>query len=450
MRIVIIGAGNAGQQLARRLTEERHDVVMIDVLAAPLSEIEGQLDIMTVVGPGSSPHTLEQADIAKADLLVAVTSRDEVNILACLLAHSAGVPHKVARISDTDYIRENDPYDLRPMGIDLVVSQKEECAHDLFNVLRLPGTIEVVDVLDERAVAVGIKIDMDSPLSMTSLNSFPEPDIIQTIRFIALQRGKELAVPRGDTQFMVGDDVYMVGEPDAITRFMQWAYPERPKFERIVIAGGGDLGFHLAALLESIEVEVILLEPDVERAERCADRLNKTLVLKTDPLDPATFEEVGITSHTAFVAATEDDENNIICCLLAEKRGACYTAAQVTKTGYAPIINSLSLMDRAVNPYTSMINAISRFIRGADIEAAATLYSLPGEMIEVRLPEKSPWTGQSIESIGALKNGIIAALLRRGEVIPATGDLVLEPDDRLVMYALPKASAKILATLRGA
>lgn len=428
---------------------ERHDVVMIDLNAAALAEMESQIDIMTVVGAGSSPRILEQAEVSKADLVVAVTNYDEVNILACLLAHASGVPHKVARISDTDYIHDSGPFDLRHMGIDMVVSQKEECAHDLFNVLRMPGAIEVVDVMDERAIVVGIKIDIDSPLSMANLNAFPEPDLIHKIRFIALQRGAKLTIPRGDTQFMMGDDVYLVGEPEAVSEFLQWAYPERPKFQKIVIAGGDDLGFHLASLLESIDVEIIVLEPDPARAEFCADNLDRTLVLKSDPLDPTTFEDVGITSKTAFVAATDDDENNIICCLLAEKRGAGFTAAQVTKSGYAPIISSLSLMDRAVNPYTSMINAISRFIRGTNIEAAATLYSLPGEMIEVRLPPDSPWANRTLKEIGAFRDGIVASVLREDKVISATGDLSLLANDRLVLFTLPKASGKILSALRG-
>ncbi len=448
MRVVIVGAGAAGQQLARRLCAERHDVIMIDQSAAPLAEIESQVDVMTIVGPGSSPQTLQQAEIGKANLLVAVTSKDEVNILACLLAHAAGTPHKVARISNTDYINESGPFDLRTLGIDLVVSQKEECAHDLFNVLRLPGTIEVVDVLAERAVVVGIKVDMDSPMAMASLSQFPRSDLINQIRFIALQRGQDLSIPRGDTQFMFGDDVYMVGDPDAISKFLHWAYPEQRDFRRIVIAGGGDLGFHLATLLESVPAETVILEPDPERAEYCADRLGNALILKVDPLDPATLDEVGITSDTAFVAATDDDENNIICCLLAEKRGASFTAAQVTKAGYAPIINSLSLLDRAVNPYTSMINAISRFIRGTHIEAAATLYSLPGELIEVTLPADSPWVNRSVEDVGALKGGIIAAVLREDAVISATGDLVLQAKDRLILFALPKAANHILRKLR--
>jgi trk system potassium uptake protein len=449
MRIMIIGAGSAGAQLARRLCEERHDVVVVDQLSAPLEELEDNLDIMTVTGPGSSPATLAQAEIEKADLVVAVTSRDEVNILACLFAHAAGVRHKVARISNTDYIHETAPFDLRQLGIDLVVSQKEECAHDLFNVLRLPGTIEVVDVLNQKAIVVGIKIDIDSPLAMTFLGQFPNPELINQIRFIAFQRNNKLTLPRGDTQFMIGDDVYMVGQPDAITNFLQWAYPERPRFRKFIIAGGGDLGFHLAGLLETLHVETILLEPDTQRAEYCADRLERTLVLKSDPLDPDTFEDIGITADTAFVAAMEDDENNIICCLLAEKKGASFTAAQVAKTGYAPIINSLSLLDRAVNPYTSMINAISRFIRGTHIEAAATLYSLPGEMIEVRLPVDSPWVGKTIEQIGNLREGIIAAVLRGDDVIPATGSLALLADDQITLFTLPNAARKMLAQLRG-
>lgn len=448
MRIVLIGAGNAGQQLAQRLCAERHDVIVIDLHAEALAELESQLDVMTVVGQGASPRALRLAEIEKADLVVAVTSQDEVNILACLMAHAAGVPHKVARIANTDYTHNQPPYDLNAMGIDLVVSQKEECAHDLYNVLRLPGTIEVVDVLDDRAMVVGVKIDMDSPLALARLSNFPEPALIDRLRFIALHRGDDLLIPRGDTQFMIGDDVYMAGEPGPIHDFLAWAYPERPHFQKILIAGGGELGLHLARLTETMDAEILLLEPDPERAEFCADQLGRTLVMKADPLDPETFEDIGINSKTAFVAATESDENNIIVCLLAERRGACFTAAQITKGGYSSIISSLSLLDRAVNPYTSMINAISRYIRGTHIESAASLYNLPGEMIEVRVPSFSPWAGRTIRDIGALKNGIIALVMRQDEILPATGDLRLAVDDRLVLFALPQASAKILSALR--
>ncbi len=449
MRIVIIGAGAAGQQLARRLCNERHDVVIVDRNPAALAELEAQLDVLTITGPGASPATLREAEVAKADLVVAVTNQDEVNILAGLLAHAAGVTRKVVRISDTDFIHGTGPFDLKPMGIDLVVSQKEECAHDLFNVLRLPGTIEVVDVLDEHAVVAGIKIDMDGPLAMATLGQFPEPDLIQRIRFIAHQRNGKVEIPRGDSQFMIGDDVYFVGEPGIVADFLRWAYPQRTGFERVVIAGGGDLGFHLAELLEQNQVETIILEPDERQAEYCADRLGRALVLRVDPLEPESFEEAGVAADTAFVAATEDDENNIICCLLAEKRGASFTAAQIAKTGYAPVINSLSLLDRAVNPYTSMINAISRFIRGAHIAAAANLYSLPGEILEVQLPPESPWANQSVAQIGALRQAIISAVMRAGEVIPATGDLVLQAGDRLVLFAQPKAAPRVLSRMRG-
>ncbi len=450
MRILIIGAGNAGQQLAERLREERHDVVMIDVQSGSLTEVESQMDVQTFVGSGSSPRLLKEAEVDKADLVVAVTGRDEVNVLACLLAHAAGVPHKIARISDTDYIHEAGPFDLHKLGIDMVVSQKEECAHDLFNVLRLPGTIEVVDILDDLAIAAGIKVDIDSPLATVNLGKFPEPDLIRKIRFIAVQRGNKMQIPHGDTQLMIGDDVYLVGEPDDVDEFLQWAYPERQRFQKIVIAGGGDLGFHLAQLLESTRVDIVLLETDPVRATFCADRLDRTLVMKSDPLDPDTFDNVGITPTTAFVAATDDDENNIICCLLAEKRGACYTAAQVSKASYTPIISSLSLLDRAVNPYTSMVNAILRFVRGTHIESASTLYSLPGELIEVHIPADSPWAGQRIRELGAgIRGGIIAAVLRGGRVIAATGDLELLSGDRLALFCIPKSSGKILSALRG-
>ncbi len=448
MRIVIIGAGSAGRQLARRLYSEKHDVILIDVKAEPLQETETILDIQIVHGSGSSPAVLKEAQIEKAELVVAVTGSDETNMLACLLAHQAGVSHTVARVTNIDFIHAGSPFSPRELGIDKIVSQKEECARELFNVLRLPGTLEVVDVLDEHAIAVGIKVDIDSPLLLTTLKDFPRKDLIQSIRFIAQMHGSKVQIPTGDSQFQIGDDVYLLGEANAISEFLAWAFPEQKPFERIIIAGGGDLGFHLARNLESIRAEIVILEPDSERAHFCADHLDRTLVIKANPLDPESLNEAGITEDTAFVAATDDDENNIICCLMAEKKGARFTAAQVIKTEYAPIISSLSLLDRALNPYTSMINTILRYVRGAHVEAAASLYSLPGELFEIRLPEGSANQGRAIKDVDMPGGSIIAAVLRGDALHVAVGDFVLEAGDRLVLYALPDATGRILKQLR--
>ena len=449
MRILIIGAGNAGRHLAGKLSEERHDIVIIDNDEDALQEISAQFDIQTVQGEGSSPRVLEEAGLSKADLVVAVTDRDEVNILACAYAQAAGVPHKVARVSNPDFIHSDSKFDLRRMGIDLVISQKEECAQEIFTVLRMPGTLEAVDMLEERVLAVGIKVHMDSPLVMQSLKHFPNPDLLQKIRLIAIMRGADdVMIPRGDTQLMIGDDIYFVGEPEAVHEFLEWACPEHERFEKVIVAGGGDLGLQLSLLLEKSGIPVVLIERNADRAEECSRRLDKALILRGDALEQETLENAGVVHGSAFVAVTGSDENNIMICLLAEKAGSTFTLAQVTRPEYVPIISSLSLLDRAVSAHMSMINAILHFVRGKNVKAAALLHRLPGELLDVMVPAGSIWCNKPIKNQRIPDGLLIATVLRGDQVISATGDLTLQAGDRLVVFAMPAAVAKVEALFK--
>lgn len=443
MRIVIIGAGNAGKNLAERLSNEQHDIVIVDRDPEKLAAVQSQVDIQTVEGEGTDPLILEQAGIRKADLLVAVTNRDEVNILACALANLVGVPMKVARVSSCRPYKTESGYDLKRLGIDLVVSQKEECADEIFTILRMPGTIEAVDMLNQRALVVGIRAHMDSPIILQPLKQFPKPELIERIRFIAIMRGEKVMIPSGDTHIMIGDDVYLVGTADDVMNFLEWASPEHTGFGKIVIAGGGDLGLELAKRLDHINVKVTLIEKNLLRAEWCSEQLNRATVLHGDALSQETLANADIVKDTAFVATTGDDETNIMICLLGEKSGATFTVAQVAKPDYVPIISSLSLLDRAVSSHVSMINAILHYVRGKNVRAAAMLHRLPGEMLEVMLTAYTPWSGKPIRSLKVPDGILIATVLREDILLPATGDLQLCAGDRLVLYALPKAIAKV-------
>ncbi|MGA1193179.1 MAG: Trk system potassium transporter TrkA [Kiritimatiellia bacterium] len=445
MRIVIIGAGNAGRNLAARLSEERHDIVMVDRDAEKLEQVQAQLDVQTVEGDASDPLVLRQAEISKAGLLVAVTSRDAVNILVCAFAHLVGVPMKVARVSSCRAYSDNSEYDLHKLGIDLVVSQKEECAEEIFKILRMPGTTEAVDMLDGRALAVGIRVHMDSPMIMQPLKLFPQSALINRIRFIAVMRGEDVMIPSGDTQFMIGDDVYIVGAEADVMALLEWASPDHANFEKIVVAGGGDLGLELARRLDRIHANTVLIERNLARAEFCSEQLNHATVLHGDALSQDTLSSADLVKGTAFVAATGDDETNIMICLLGEKSGATFTIAQVAKPDYVPIITRLSLLDRAVSSHVSMINAILHFVRGKNFKAAAILHRLPGELLEVQLPPDASWNGMAIRDLKLLKGIMIATVMRGEELIPATGDLTLQAGDRVVVFALPKSVAKVEA-----
>ena len=448
MRILIIGAGSAGKNLASKLCEEKHDVVLIDTKSEALEEVSTQLDVLTIQGEGSSPTVLESAHIDKADLVVAVTNSDEVNILACMYAKAAGVKYKVARVSKSDYIHGSSRLNLREVGVDLLVSEKEECSNEMFNVLRMPGALEVVDMLDGRVLVVGMKVHMDSPMLRAPLKTFPQPELLAKTRFIAIMRGSELLIPHGDTQLMIGDDVYLVGRPADLTGFLAWAWPESSKFQKVIIAGGSDLGLLLAQKLEALEMAVVLVERDEDRAQFCSGLLNKTLVIKGDALNEETLDNCGIAENTAFAAATREDEKNVIGCLLAGKHGASFTLAQISKPQYVPVINKLSLLDRAVSPYLSMVNAILHFVRGRNVHSATILHNLPGELLEVVAPAKSKWTGKAIKKLHMPEGIIIATVMRNNEVNVATGEWIIEEGDQLVIYSAPGHVGKLEALFK--
>lgn len=442
MRIVIIGGGQTGAHLAEKFCEDEHDVVVIDADAARLAELDAHLDLMTVQGDGATPAALEEADVERADMVVAVTDRDDTNILACVFAHARGVGRTVARVSSSSYSTSRH-IDFRKLGVDLLVNQYDEYARDLYNVLRLPGSIEVADLLDERVMVVGMSIHMDSPLLGNSLKHFSSKDWLQKIRFAAVVRGEELMTPHGDTTFLVGDDVYFAGEPDAIADFMQWAWPEHKRFQRVVIAGGGELGLQLARMLEHTRMQIVLIERDEKRADLCSETLNRTLVIKGDALDQQTLAGIGEAEDMAYVASTGSDEHNIIGCLVAEKFGARFTAAQVGKKEYIGIVNQLRLLDRIVDPRLAMVNSILHFVRGKNVQAAAILARLPGELIEMKLSPKHKWVGKPIKDLKIPDGVIIVSALRGTQVKTATGDLALAAGDRVAVYCLPDAVARM-------
>jgi trk system potassium uptake protein TrkA len=212
--------------------------------------------------------------------------------------------------------------------------------------------------------------------------------------------------------------------------------------KKVIIAGGGDLGLMLAMRIED-SMECVLLEQDEERALFCSSQLHKTLILRADALAESTLQETGITDRTAFVALTGDDEDNIMNCLMARKQGVEFTAAQIARTDYVPVIEGLNLVDRLVSPYISTTHAILHYLRSKQIKAAALLHNLPGELLDIIIKENSKLCGKMIKDIKMPRSAIIATVLRDQEVVSATGDLELAPADRLVIFAHHDAVKKI-------
>ncbi len=437
MRLLIIGAGRTGKNLANKLCSMGHDVVMIDNNANALTNIDSEVDVLLVEGNGSAPDILEKAEVAKADVVVAVTSKDEVNFLACHYARCAGVCRTIARISDMSYI--NSPLvNLERLGIDRAVNHNEECAQEILNVLCLPGAIEVTNLLGGRIAAIGFKLPSTSPLLNKSLEQFKEDERFLNVRFIGLVHDDKLEIPGGKSCFSEGDDVYVVLTPDDTASFLNWVMGEqRQNLRKVIIAGGSDLGLSLAELLEETSIKTVLIENDRVQAEYASELLNKCLVINADASKRAMFKELGTDIETAFVAVTGDEEMNIVSCIQAKQLGAGFTVARIDKQEYIPIIDKLRLIDCIINPYLALIRTILQFVHGENIVDVGLFHRISGELLEIAIKAGSKKVNMRLSETNLPRGMIIAAIQRGNEAFIPTGEFVLRENDRLAVYCLP-------------
>lgn len=443
MRIIVIGAGRTGSQLVASLCGENHDVTVVDNDPRVLTDLASQHDILTLAGSGSDPQTLEDAGVEKSQLLVACTQDDETNILACACAKRAGVERTVCRITNVVYTQKKDWFSLEQLGIDVVISQQEESAREIFNTLLMPGSSEVVPMLDGKAQIVGMKISKESPLFGAKLDSFPYPDLLELIRFIAIMRGGELVIPHGDTVFIEDDEVYILGTPGMTLDFVEWACPRQQDMLKVVIAGGGSIGLPLAEQLERTSTDVVLIEKDAERASYCSSMLDRSLVLHGDALEEATLKEAGISEGTSFASVLGNDESNILGCILAKQNGASFVVSQINKAEYSPIVTHLEMIDRVVNPNVTITNAILHMARWKNIEAYSFLQQVPGQLIEFVIHADSKHAGVPVADLKLPRRAVIAAVNRDNGVIIATGSTELLAEDRVVVFAEPEVVKKV-------
>lgn len=443
MKIVIVGAGNAGRLLAERLSGDRFSVVMIDERADVLAQAAEAFDVMTVCGSGTDPFVLEQAGADKADLFVAITDREQVNILSCLLANAAGVPRTIARVSSPQYRIGTLKFDLGKLGIDLLINQKIACADEICRALMLPGAIESFDLFEGLAMVAGFTVSSASPIIGATPATLPDRELLSRLRIIAVRREGALIIPRGNTVFAAKDSLYIVGAPVDVKLFSLWMNPRQTQFQKVIIAGGGDMGLAAAKVLEKSDVEVVLLEQDETRAMLCATELEHTLVLRADALSGSALDETGIVPRTAFVAVTGDDENNVMNCLMARKKGVDFTITQISRTDYLPVIESLGLVDCTISPFESITHGILHYLRSRNVRAAALLHNLPGELLDIQVSPQNKCVGQAVKDIRFPRESIVAIVLRGKEVIPAIGQLKLCAEDRLLVFADPSAVRRI-------
>ena len=444
MRVVVLGAGEVGYHLAERLSRENQDVVIIESDPERADFAGQQLDVMTIVGNGASLSVLEKARVKDARLLLAVTSRDEVNLIACLAAKRLGVEYTVARISNPEYYSRGSVLSREQMGIDLMVNPERECARETFQLLKTPAFTDVSDFADGRVQLIGLKVRAGAPVAGRRIADLRAEELAGGYHYVtaAIRRNGTTRIPTADSTIEAGDHIYLLAPTSEIPDVPPLAGYERFSLKRVMIAGGSDEGLFLAELLEDNGVECTLLDRDRRRCVELAERLPRSLVLHADATDLELLEMEGVSGIDGFVAATGNDETNLLSSLLAKSVGATNVVSLIHKFEYLQLVPRVGI-DASVSPRISAVNAILRYVRRGRVMTVATLSGIDAEAIEFAVHDRSPIAGNALRDVHFPKQGVVGTILRGNEIILPSGQDVILPGDDVIVFAMPAAIPEV-------
>lgn len=447
MKVLVCGAGQVGFNIARYLAMENNDVTVIDQSPELVRRISDSLDVKGIIGHASHPDVLERAGAGDTDIIIAVTQADEVNMMACQVAHSLfEVPTKIARVRHQSYLNPiwSTLFSREHMPIDVIISPEIEVARAVTRRFEVPGAFEMIPLAQGRVKLVGVRCDEGCPLINTPLRQLTQlfPDL--NIVIIGLTRQGRAIVPTADDQMLVGDEAYFVVDSDQLPRAMAAFGHEEAEARRLLIFGGGNIGLFLAKQVEADFpwVHTKMIEATADRAEIIAADLKKTVVLYGDVLEPEILEEANVGATDTAVAVTNDDETNILSSLLAKRYGCKRTIALINKPSYEPLITTLGI-DVVVSPRNITVSTILQHVRRGRIHAVHTLREGFGELIEAEAMETSGLVGQKLRDANIPAGAMVGAIVRDGQVISPRGDTVIQAHDRVVLFATTEAVRKV-------
>jgi trk system potassium uptake protein TrkA len=447
MKVIVCGAGQVGFNIARYLSSEDNDVTVIDQRPDLIRKMSDTLDVQCVLGHASHPPVLEQAGAADADMIIAVTAADEVNMVACQVAHSLfKVPTTIARVRSQSYLQPiwSNLFSPDHLPIDVIISPEIEVARAIIRRLQVPGAIEVIPLAGDKVRLIGVRCTEVTPLVNTPLRQltvlFPDLNIV----IIGIVRQGRAIVPTAEDQMLPGDEVMFVVDTQHVGRAMTAFGHEEPEARRIVVFGGGNIGQFLAQQIEGLPsgVSAKVIELDRERAEKVAKSLQRSIVLNGDVLDSDILQEAGVDSAETVVAVTNDDETNILSALLAKRQGCGRVMALVNKTDYSNLMSTLGI-DVVISPRAITVSNILHHVRRGRIHAVHSIHEGFGELIEADAMETSLLVGKPLKEI-KLPNGVlVGALVRQDKVISPRGTTVVQTGDRVILFAATDAVKKV-------
>jgi len=441
MKIVIAGAGDVGFHLAELLAFENQDIVLVDTNQEVLDYAATHLDVMTLRGDSSSINILEQADIGRAALLLAVTTSEKNNLVTAILAKKMGARQTIARVNNQEYLEPGQRETFRELGVDTLISPQELAAEEIFRLVNQCSFTDIFEFENGKINLVGISLDDYSPIVNKKVSDIDwQYDKLEP-RAIAILRGHRTLIPRGDTVLRRGDHIYFTTRKDNIDRLLNVVGKKRVKVNNIMILGGGGLAFATAKRLEN-QYNITLIEPDKKRCKFLAERLGNTLVIQGEPSNIDLMEEEGLGQMDAFVALTPNSETNIIASLTAKNHGVYKTIAQVENKEYIHISQNIGV-DTLINIKLIAANNIFRFVRKGQIEAITSLHGVDAEVIEYVVHKQNQLTKKPLSDLHFPKTALIGGVIRGEESLIPTGDFQIQIDDKVIVFALPEAMERL-------
>ncbi len=446
MKVIVCGAGQVGSQIARHLSDEGNGVTIVDNNAHLVRNVTDAFDVTGVVGFASHPNVLARAGARDADMIIAATSMDEVNMVACQVAHSVfEVPTKIARIRTDSYLEAeySDLFRRDHMPIDVIISPEAEVARVTLRRLEATAAFDIEPFLGGAVEFIGMKLDEDCPVLDTPLRQLTE--LFSTLRalVVAVRRDGKTWVTHAEDQLFAGDEIYFITAREDRNRTIGIFGRENLAAERIVVVGAGNVGLRVARHIERTgNMRCKIIERDRSRAEYAAEQLQRTIVLNGDALNLDMLAEAGIADADAIVALTNDDRTNLLSCALAGQAGCPISIALSNDATFERIAEPLGV-NALINPRATTVSSILRHVRRGRVRAVYSVGRGEGEVIEAQVMATSPVAGKRVRDIAFPPGSIIGAVLSDGELTMPNGDTTIAVGDVLVMFAVRAAVHKV-------
>jgi len=441
MKIIILGAGQVGISTAEILAKEDNDITLVDNVASQVEGLQDRLDIRTIVGSASHPSVLEQAGGPDADLILAVTDQDEVNMAACQVAYTLfRTPKKIARIRSVEYLTHREIFSDDSIPVDVIISPEQLITQHVLHLIEYPGALQVVDFAGGKIKLVGLKAYHGGPLVGRELRTIREDLPTVEARVAAIYRHDRPIIPEGDTIIEPNDEVFIVAAAPHIPIVMSEFCAVEAPGQNIMLVGAGKIGLQLARTLEQNNYQVKLVEHGAERARQVAEQLDATIVLRGDAADEDLMLQENIDGMDVFCSLTNDDEANILSAMLAKRLGAHRAMALINRSAYVDLIES-SVLDVAISPSLITVGSLLTHVRRGDTIAVHSLRRGAAEAIETIAhgdATSSSVVGRRIEEISLPSGTRVGALLRNQEVIIPHHDTVIEAEDHVILFVIDK------------